>query len=113
MDNKEINDKLDKYISILKNFFDLKMVVLYGSYAKGNESRDSDIDVAVFIKKKKGMYYLEKEKLLYKLSSSIDRKIEPNLFYIDEIKNLEKASFVQGILRKGKIFYNNKVKFNV
>jgi len=113
MDNKEINDKLDKYISILKNFFDLKMVVLYGSYAKGNESRDSDIDVAVFIKKKKGMDYLEKEKLLYKLSSSIDRKIEPNLFYIDEIKNLEKASFVQGILRKGKIFYNNKVKFNV
>lgn len=53
MDNKEVRDKLNKYVTTLKNFFDLKMVVLYGSYAKGNESRDSDIDVAVFIKKKK------------------------------------------------------------
>ncbi|MCK4858972.1 MAG: nucleotidyltransferase domain-containing protein [Candidatus Omnitrophica bacterium] len=106
MDDKEIEDKLNRYVTKLKNFFDLKMVVLYGSYAKGSGGEDSDIDVAVFIKEEKGADYLEKEKLLYKLSADIDKRIEADLFYIDEIKGLEKASFVQEILKKGKIFYN-------
>lgn len=42
--NKEI---VDKYIAVVKENYDVVAIILFGSYAKGTEHKDSDIDIAV------------------------------------------------------------------
>lgn len=48
---KEIQEELDEFISLLKNRFgdDLKSVIVYGSYARGDYSENSDIDIMVLV----------------------------------------------------------------
>ncbi|MFH1825265.1 MAG: nucleotidyltransferase domain-containing protein [Candidatus Firestonebacteria bacterium] len=108
MDNKDVKDKLKKYINNVKLFLDLKMVVLYGSHAKGLAKENSDIDVAVFVSKKGKMDYLEKGKLLFRLRREIDSRIEPNLFYMEEVRHREKADFISEILKTGKVIYKGR-----
>lgn len=45
--NKEIADIVNKYIAIVKENYDVVAIILFGSYAKGTEHEDSDIDIAV------------------------------------------------------------------
>ena len=108
MDSHEIREKLGIYIDALKQYFKVRLVVLFGSYAYGNPKKHSDIDIAVFVEKdEKGLDYLEKSALLFKLVRNIDVRIEPTLFYSEELKDYEKASFVNEIMTKGKIIYQN------
>ena len=108
MDKSEIREKLGNYIEALKQNFTVELVVLFGSYANGNPKKCSDIDVAVFVEKKgKGLDYIEESAMLFKLVRNIDVRIEPTLFYTDELKNYEKASFVNDILTTGEIIYQN------
>ena len=46
---KEIADIVDKYIAIVKENYDVVAIILFGSYTKGTEHEDSDIDIAVVI----------------------------------------------------------------
>ncbi|OHB50923.1 MAG: hypothetical protein A2106_02360 [Planctomycetes bacterium GWF2_40_8] len=108
MDNSEITEKLENYIETLKQYFKVKLIVLFGSYAKGNSKKYSDIDIAVFVEKDENEFdYLEKSALLLKLVRKIDVRIEPTLFYSEELKDYEKASFVNEILTTGEIIYQN------
>lgn len=45
--NKEIAEIVDKYIAVVKENYDAVAIILFGSYAKGTEHKDSDIDIAV------------------------------------------------------------------
>ena len=45
--NKEIAEIVDKYIAVVKENYDVVAIILFGSYAKGTEHKDSDIDIAV------------------------------------------------------------------
>jgi len=108
MDYGNVEEKIKKYIDKIRVFFDVKLAILYGSYAKGFAKKDSDIDVAIFINKNDKRGHLNREKLLFKLRRDIDIRIEPNLFYIEEVKHKEKAGFVNEILKTGKILYKSK-----
>lgn len=108
MDKSEIREKLENYTEALKQNFKVKLVVLFGSYAKGDQKKYSDIDVAVFVEKnRKGLDYIEESAMLFKLVRNIDVRIEPTLFYAEELKNYEKASFINDILTTGEIIYQN------
>ena len=45
--NKEIAEIVDKYIAVVKENYDVVAIILFESYAKGTEHKDSDIDIAV------------------------------------------------------------------
>ena len=106
MDKKEIRTNLENYIEALKQNFEVKLVILFGSYAQGTQKENSDIDIAIFVEKDgKGLDYVEESALLFKLVRKIDVRIEPTLFYAEELKNYEKASFVHDILTTGEIIY--------
>lgn len=106
MDKKEIRTNLENYIEALKQNFKVKLVILFGSYAQGTSKENSDIDIAIFVEKDgKGLDYIEESALLFKLVRKIDVRIEPTLFYAEELKNYEKASFVNDILTTGEIIY--------
>jgi predicted nucleotidyltransferase len=74
------------------------MVVLYGSFATGEATENSDIDIAVFIDKDTHSHnHLDDSAILNKLICGIDSRIEP----------VEQASFVAEILNKGIVLFQN------
>ena len=50
MDKEQVIDLVKKYTDVLLKYFNVKKVVLYGSYARGDQNEWSDIDVAVFFR---------------------------------------------------------------
>ena len=45
--NKDIIDSVNKFIEEIKKKYNVTAIILFGSYAKGTENEDSDIDIAV------------------------------------------------------------------
>jgi predicted nucleotidyltransferase len=65
---------IEKLVEELKENLDLVSVVLYGSVARGNAKKDSDIDLLVIAKN------LPREKIKrQKIFSKIEEKIEPEM----------------------------------
>ena len=56
-----MQEKLDKFLEQLQNKNNILAVILFGSYARGNNRPDSDIDLVVIIKEgyKRAVEYLE------------------------------------------------------
>ena len=100
MDKKEIDKKLKKYVSLIREEYSPKKIVLYGSYARGNYTEYSDIDVAVIVEEIKGDF-LELITRLYKLRRNIDTKIEPVLLE----ENNDRSGFLESIMEYGKVIY--------
>jgi predicted nucleotidyltransferase len=82
MDKGEAIDKVKEYKLLLKNYFPLEKVYLFGSYAKDTNTADSDIDVAIVVSHIDGDYF-SIHPLLWKLRRQIDDRIEPILIERD------------------------------
>jgi predicted nucleotidyltransferase len=82
MDKREAIKIVKAYRSLLKDYFPLEKVYLFGSYAKETNREDSDIDVAVVVKQIDGDFFLINP-LLWKLRRQIDDRIEPVLIESD------------------------------
>ena len=96
MDNREIINKLVNYKLLVSKYFDVDQVVLYGSYAKGNEREDSDIDVAIIVNSIDQDFF-SYAPLLWKLRRDIDDRIEPVLIE----KNKDESCFLKEVMRTG------------
>jgi predicted nucleotidyltransferase len=96
MDNSEIVNKLSKYKMLVSEYFDVDQVVLFGSFAKGNQHEYSDIDVAIIVNSIH-LDFFTYTPLLWKLRREIDDRIEPILLE----KNNDKSGFLNEILRTG------------
>lgn len=101
MDKTEIVDKISLYKQLLQEKFghsslQIEQVFLFGSYARGTEREDSDIDVAIVVDEL-GEDYFTVTPLLWKLRRSIDERIEPFLFE----KGKDQSGFLQEIMKTG------------
>lgn len=96
MDKKGVIKKLKKYADLVNSKFSPKKIILYGSWARGNKKKESDIDVAVIVDKIRGDF-LSSETILYKLRREIDDRIEPVLIEGKE----DKSGFLEDILEYG------------
>jgi predicted nucleotidyltransferase len=77
-------------------------IVLYGSYAKGNWTNNSDIDIAVIVNKIDGDFLLL-SKQLNKCTRNIDNRIEPVLIQNGD----DRSGFLSTILETGITLYQN------
>jgi uncharacterized protein len=82
MDKREAINKVKEYSILLKNYFPLEKVYLFGSYAKNTFHKDSDIDVAIVVSHIEADYF-SIHPLLWKLRRQIDDRIEPILIERD------------------------------
>jgi predicted nucleotidyltransferase len=78
MDKREAINKVKEYKLLLKNYFPIEKVYLFGSYARNTNRADSDIDVAIVVSHIEGDYF-SIQPLLWKLRRQIDDRIEPVL----------------------------------
>lgn len=96
MDKNEVIDKVKRYKLLLKDYFNLEAVYIFGSYARDTYNENSDIDVAVVVSNITGDYF-SVNPLLWKLRRQIDDRIEPIL--ID--RNNDKSGFLREVERNG------------
>ena len=92
--NKEIADIVDKYIAIVKENYDVVAIILFGSYAKGTNHEDSDIDIAVVTDDIKTDKFDEEVKLTL-LRRKIDSRIEPHIIKVEDYENDETPFVVE------------------
>ena len=75
-----------KYSDLLTHEgFPIANVYLYGSYARKNANKDSDIDVAVILNKKR-KYSFETQLKLMRLAPEVDSRIEAILLENKDLK---------------------------
>lgn len=107
MDLGALPEDLQKVIQALTENKSLECVVLYGSFARGQPHKESDIDLA-FAAKTGPLPAEDYLKILSQISSLTDRKVD--------LADLHKSHppFLQEVFRDGVWFKkNNKVYFNI
>ncbi len=65
-----------RYLKQLPDEIEVKKAFLFGSYAKGSNSSDSDIDIAIVYGSKKDFFEVQMQ--LLRLRRKIDLRIEPH-----------------------------------
>ena len=84
---KEIKKIVQQYRRNIENAgIPIEKMVLFGSYARGNARKDSDIDVCV-VSPDFGKDDIEEMQTLFKKSARIDTRIEPYPLSSDEFAN--------------------------
>ena len=78
MDKNEAITIARAYIDLIGNKYEIKETFLFGSYAKGTNHQDSDIDIAVIVRDNVDIIDTQIE--LMKLRRKIDLRIEPHPF---------------------------------
>jgi len=101
--NKYKLEKIKKIIfNRLSNEYNSNMVYMFGSYAYGTPSKDSDLDVAIIVPKSKQPQY-KRSRRGYSKIRDIDFPIEILVFTESEVERAKKVntSLISTILKKG------------
>jgi predicted nucleotidyltransferase len=78
MDKAQAIEIARRYIELLKNNYNIQGAILFGSYAKGTNHDDSDIDIAIILPHVNDIIDTQIE--FMKLRRKIDLRIEPHPF---------------------------------
>jgi uncharacterized protein len=76
MVNQRVIDTVRQYVMLIPKDFGVKKAYLFGSFAKGSEKEESDIDIALVLENMPDFFYAQKQ--LMKLRRKIDLRIEPH-----------------------------------
>lgn len=102
MDKEKVRKLVEEYAKLVTNNMIVNKIILYGSYARGDYRKDSDIDVAVVVPRSSlSKNILDDMAKLFKLRRSISIDIEPILL-IDE---QDSSGFLESISKYGEIVY--------
>lgn len=96
---ESIQKTIEDYIADLSRQISIEKVILFGSYAKGNTHKDSDVDIAIFSDYFERMSRVDGIKFLLIRAMDYDIDLEPQPFTMDEYK--DPVGLVQEILKTG------------
>ncbi len=99
--------KIDRFINILKDNIDIERVILFGSLVRGEQSRWSDIDLAVISDNFRKMNFHERLVFLGMLALQAKAvEIEALGYTKEEYKNATRLDFLGEIKKTGKVIYS-------
>ncbi len=93
---------LKKITKGLSEIPDLKLVILYGSYARGENTSRSDIDLFILTTKIKTQEEVQDK--VIGLESEVGRNIQPTIRTISELQKTD-SGLLQNIFKEGKVLY--------
>jgi predicted nucleotidyltransferase len=99
-----IKDKIDRFIAKVQEHVTVDKVILYGSWAKGNPTAISDIDLAVF-SSDFGKHRLKELQLLSRIAWEVDAAIEAVPYSVELLNTLEPTKFVYEVVKSGEIVF--------
>ncbi len=100
MDKSKALAAVSSFCDAIRATYQPVKVVLFGSYARGDQRPSSDIDVAVIVDQVNGDF-LDAEAGLYRIRREIDDRIEPVLLEMGE----DRSGFLDTVLRTGEVVY--------
>ena len=101
MDKETAIRRVIEFAGLVRQNFNVKKIILFGSYSRDTALKDSDIDVAVVLESIDEDFLLSEAKL-FRLRREIDVRIEPVLL---EESN-DKSGFLEDILKTGEVVYS-------
>ncbi len=97
-----VKEIIGEYKQVLKKLgINVERVILYGSFARGNQREDSDIDVLIISKDFQNLNLRERLEVLGIAAARIMKPIEAKGYTPEEIKTTLEASFLKEILEVG------------
>lgn len=103
-----INRITEHFVAQLENKnIRVRQLILFGSYATGENKPHSDIDIAVISPSFKGKGILKRQELLGEAIYPLQEPIEALGFTSYEYANVAPMSFLSEIIATGKIIYKN------
>lgn len=103
LDKTTVIENAQKYAALVGQQLNPYKIVLFGSFARGNATDNSDIDIAVIVEKINDDF-LATSKMLNKLTRNIDNRIEPVLLE----NNDDRSGFLSTILLNGVTLFEHK-----
>ena len=105
--DEEIERIISEIIEKLKNQYKPLKIILFGSYAYGKPSKDSDIDLLILKRttKRKVDRFVEVKRIIYNPEHRVP--ISPLIYTPEELEERLKIGddFIKEILRKGIVVY--------
>jgi uncharacterized protein len=96
---KRILNKIAKALSAIE---DVKAVVLYGSFARGEYTSRSDIDLLILTTEKKTSKVVQDK--VIQLEQETGRNIQPTIRTLEELQKTD-TGLLQNIFQEGKVLY--------
>ncbi|MDI6738690.1 MAG: nucleotidyltransferase domain-containing protein [Nanoarchaeota archaeon] len=96
---KKILNKIAKALSAIE---DVKAVVLYGSFARGEYTSRSDIDLLILTTEKKTSELVQDR--VIQLERETGRNIQPTIRTLEELQKTD-IGLLQNIFQEGKVLY--------
>lgn len=103
MDKSKVRKLVEEYANIVVKNMIVNKIILYGSYARGDYRKDSDIDVAIVVPRSSiSNDILEDMAKLFKLRRNVSIDIEPVLLIDEE----DASGFLESISKYGEVVYS-------
>ena len=96
--NEDIVDSINKFVEEIKKQYNVTAIILFGSYAKGTENEDSDIDIAVISDDFEDIY--DCMAVLMGMTWDIDARIEPHPITTEDYEKVSNP-FVKEVVDTG------------
>lgn len=98
----QVKKIIEEYQQALKTLgVNVKGVILYGSFALGNQRKDSDIDLIIISEDFRKMNLRERLEILGIAAVRIMEPIEAKGYTPEEIETTQEGSFLKEILERG------------
>ena len=91
-------ESIKKYIDKISQYYKIETIILFGSYAKGTENEDSDIDIAIISSDFSDI--IEDGAKLIGLTWKIDTRIEPHPITTEDYQKVS-TPFVKEVVATG------------
>ena len=103
MDKAKVRRLVEQYAKVVIANMVVNKIILYGSYARGDYRKDSDIDVAVVVPRSSISKDILKDMAkLYKFTVRVSTDIEPVLIIDEE----DPSGFLESISEYGEVVYS-------
>ena len=96
--DSRIMESIKKYIEKISEYYKIEAIILFGSYAKGTENEDSDIDIAIISSDFSDI--IEDGAKLIGLTWKIDTRIEPHPITTEDYQKISNP-FVREVIDTG------------
>ena len=103
---KNVKEIIHRFVALLSRDMRVQEIILFGSHARGDARRYSDIDIAVVSPDLGKHNEMAEMTMLLKKAHEIDVDLEPHPYHPRELKHPERGSFAYEILRTGKVVYS-------
>ncbi len=91
MVNPGVIETVKHYLMLIPNDLGVKKAYLFGSFAKGNEKEESDIDVAIILNNMPDFFAAQKQ--LMRLRRKVDLRIEPHPINAKDFNNMNPFAY--------------------